>query len=113
FRSHTGELLAPILEQGRRAKVEIFDARAAARKRTGDLDFRKVGAEGRMPWQIDGRRWHTADRVAHNGRPAQWEGDALALVIDSFEQNRGLAPVNWNDRSVVEVTGTGPPGGGV
>ncbi len=109
MRSHTGELLAPILEQGRRAKVEIFDARAAARKRTGDLDLRKVGSDARMPWQVDGRRWHTADRVAHNGRPAQWDGAALAFVVDFIEQERGFAPVNWNDRSVVEVTGNGSP----
>src|SRR5262249_41791831 len=51
MRSYTGELLAPILEQGQRARIEIFDARAAARKRTGDLDFRKLGDEVRMPWQ--------------------------------------------------------------
>jgi len=110
MRSHTGELLAPILAQGRRGKVEIFDARAAARKRTGDLDLRKVGSDARMPWQVDGRRWHTAERVAHNGRPARWEGEALALVIDIVEQSRDFAPVNWNDRSVVEVTGNGSPG---
>ncbi|MGE5195647.1 MAG: excinuclease ABC subunit UvrA, partial [Deltaproteobacteria bacterium] len=109
FRSHTGELLAPILEQGRRGKVEIFDARAAARKRSGDLDLRKVGAEARMPWQVDGRRWHTTDRVSHNGRSPRWEGSALAFVIDALEGKRGFTPVNWNDRSVVEVTGEGAP----
>jgi excinuclease ABC subunit A len=107
--SYTGELLAPILEQGHRDKLEIFDARAAARKRAGDLDLRKVGAEARMPWQVDGRRWHTADRVSHTGRPPRWEGSALASVIDAVEGKRGFAPLNWNDRSVVELTGEGAP----
>jgi excinuclease ABC subunit A len=109
WRSFTGELLAPLLAQGRRDKVEIFDARAAARKRSGDLDLRKVGAEARMPWQVDGRRWHTVDRVSHTGRPPHWEGSALAFVLDALEGRRGFTPVNWNDRSVVELTGAGSP----
>jgi excinuclease ABC subunit A len=109
MRSHTGELLAPLLEKGRRDDVEIFDARAAAKKQSGDLDLRKLGAEARMPWQVDGRRWHTAERVGHNGRACRWEGTALAFVIDVLESETGFAPVNWNDRSVVELTGAGAP----
>src|SRR5262249_3493303 len=82
---------------------------AAAQKRAGDLDLRKVGAEARMPWQVEGRRWHTIDRVSHTGQPVRWEGDALGLVIDELERIRGFAAVNWNDRSVVEVTGERSP----
>lgn len=110
MRSHTGELLAPILERGRRGTVEIFDARAAAQKRSGDLDLRKVGSDARMPWQVDGRRWHTVDRVSHTGRPARWEGAALELVIDRLESEGSFALVNWDDRSVVEVTSSGSAG---
>src|SRR5438105_7251194 len=62
-----------------------------------------------MPWQVDGRRWHTLERVAHNGRPPRWEGTALDFVVERLESNRGFAAVNWNDRSVVEVTGAGSP----
>jgi excinuclease ABC subunit A len=105
-RSHTGELLAPLLERGRRDDVEIFDARAAAKKQAGDVDLRKLGSEAKMPWQVDGRRWHTEERVGHNGRPCRWEGSALAFVIDALESESGFAPVNWNDRSVVELTGS-------
>ncbi|MBI3864803.1 MAG: excinuclease ABC subunit UvrA, partial [Planctomycetia bacterium] len=108
-RSHTGELLEPLLKHGRRETIEVFDARAASRKHVGDLDLRKLGADARMPWQLDGRRWHTVDRVSHNGRPCRWEGAALELVIDALESDRGFAPVNWNDRSVVDVTGAGSP----
>jgi excinuclease ABC subunit A len=109
MRSHTAELLAPLLARGRREGIEVFDARAAARKRTGDLDLRKLGAEARMPWQVDGRRWHAVERVGHNGRPCRWEGTALEFVIDNIDTERGFAPVNWNDRSIVELTGTGSP----
>ncbi len=107
--SHTAELLAPLLEQGRRETIEIFDARGAAKKRTGDLDLRKLGAEARMPWQVDGRCWHTVERISHNGRVCRWEGTALELVIDALDADGGFAPVNWNDRSVVELTGAGAP----
>jgi excinuclease ABC subunit A len=105
--SFTAELLAPLLQRGRREGIEIFDARAAAKKRTGDLDLRKLGAEARMPWQVDGRRWHAVERVGHNGRPCRWEGAALEFVIDLLDAERGFSPVNWNDRSVVELTGEG------
>ena len=107
--SYTAELLAPLLARGRREGIEIFDARAVAKKRTGDLDLRKLGAEACMPWQVDGRRWHAVERVGHNGRPCRWEGAALEFVIDLLEGERGFAPVNWNDRSVVELTGKGAP----
>ena len=104
MRSHTAELLAPVLNSGKRAEVEIFDVVEASRKQSGDLDLRKVGRDTPMPWQVDGRRWHTIDRVGHNGRPCRWEGAALAMVIDRLESESGLAATNWNDRSVVELT---------
>jgi excinuclease ABC subunit A len=63
-----------------------------------------------MPWENDGRRWHTADRIAHNGKPARWEGEALAHVIDTLEAIKGFRPANWNDRTVVELTGENRPG---
>jgi excinuclease ABC subunit A len=109
LRSYTGELLAPLLEQGCRDQVEIFDARAASRKQAGDLDLRNLGAEAHMPWQVDGRRWHVVERVGHNGRPCRWEGAALAFVIDRLESTPGLAEANWNDRSIVELIGESSP----
>ncbi|MBS0264611.1 MAG: hypothetical protein JSS02_21935 [Planctomycetes bacterium] len=109
LRSYTGELLAPVLETGRREKVEVFDARAVAKKQAGDLDLRRLGAEAQMPWQVDGRRWHTADRVGHNGRPCRWEGGALQFVVELLEAESGFAAIDWNDRSVVELTGSGNP----
>ncbi|MGQ0636162.1 MAG: excinuclease ABC subunit UvrA [Planctomycetaceae bacterium] len=108
-RTYTGELLAPILKRGVRGELELFDAQHEARKRAGDLDLRQVGRDTQMPWQVDGPRWHCADRVGHNGRPCRWEGSALALVVERLESETGFAATNWNDRSVVEVTGAGAP----
>ncbi|MEX0702115.1 MAG: hypothetical protein WD069_08465 [Planctomycetales bacterium] len=110
MRSHTGEMLAPVLKAGRRAAREVFDAKAVARKRAGDLDLRQVGRDAKMPWQIDGRRWHTVDRVAHNGRPCRWEGEALAWLIDRLEEDDRLAAPDWSERAVVEVKGSDKQG---
>jgi excinuclease ABC subunit A len=105
LRSYTSEYLAPILASGRRAEREVFDPHAVAEKRAGDLDLRQVGRDAKMPWETDGRRWHTVDRVSHEGRPVRWEGAALELVIDALDADGRFATPNWNSRSVVEVFG--------
>jgi len=110
LRSYTAELLGPVLEAGPRAEREVFSAEEAGQKRAGDLDLRQVGRGAKMPWETDGRRWHTTDRLAHNGRPARWEGAALEHVVDALEAISGFRSANWNDRTVVEVTGESRPG---
>ncbi|MEX0715455.1 MAG: excinuclease ABC subunit A, partial [Planctomycetaceae bacterium] len=110
MRSYTGEMLAPVLKSGTREAREIFDAQAAAKKRSGDVDLHQIGRDSKMPWQIDGRRWHTVDRVSHQGRPCRWEGDALGWLIDRLEEDDRLAAPDWSERTVVEVKGTGKQG---
>ncbi|QDU39982.1 UvrABC system protein A [Maioricimonas rarisocia] len=104
MRSWTAELLAPVLDEHDRGDIEVFDARAVAKKRKGDIDIARVGKDVAMPWKVDGRRWHTDQRVARNGKPCKWEGAALELVVDKLETIKGLKKANWNDQSTVEVT---------
>jgi len=104
LRSWTGELLAPVLESGERGEVDIFDVQAAAQKRKGDLDIAAVGRQTASPWQTDGVRWHTEQRIARNGRTSQWEGAALRWVTDELGQFSELKPANWNDQAHVEIT---------
>ncbi|QDT63554.1 excinuclease ABC subunit UvrA [Calycomorphotria hydatis] len=101
--SHTARLLAPVLKSGNRAVRESFDVKKESKKRTGDVDLKKVGQDARMPWEIDGRKWHTHDRIAHNGNPAKWEGEALDFVLDELDKLEVFAEPNFNHRSVVEV----------
>ena len=110
-RSYTAELLAPLLEEEPRAERDVFDPQAAAKKRSGDLDLAKVGKDAALPWQVDGRKWHTVDRVSHIGAPCRWEGEALAFVIDELGNDDRLAEPNWNHRSIVEVTSREKQGG--
>ncbi|MCA9116023.1 MAG: excinuclease ABC subunit A, partial [Planctomycetaceae bacterium] len=111
LRSHTGEMLAPVLASGTRAEREVFDPEAARARREGDVDLSRIGKEAKMPWEADGPRWHTVDRIAHNGNPARWEGAALEHVIDllaaqpGFASRIDLSEPDWNNRTVVEVAG--------
>ena len=67
FVSHTGKALAPVLAAGPFVFRKPFDFAAHAAARESDLDITEVGREARMPWEADGPRWHTVDRV---GAPA-------------------------------------------
>ena len=56
-----------------------------------------------MPWEVDGRRWHTQDRVGRGGEPCRWDGRILAEVIDKIHELGEFSPTNWNSRTVVEI----------
>jgi len=58
-----------------------------------------------MPWEVDGLRWHTRDRVARNGDPCQWDGRILAAIEEKIQQLGQFAPTNWSSRTIVEITG--------
>ena len=64
-------------------------------------------AEVKAPWETDGRKWHTRDRVARNGRPARWEGKILERIVDRIEElgpaEDGFAPTDWSGRGIVRI----------
>jgi len=105
LRSHTGEMLAPVLAADPHQERKPFDFEAAHAARMEDLEIEEVGSDVQMPWQADGRGWHTRDRVGRNGKPCMWEGEILARVVDRIHELGAFAPTNWNNRSIVEVTG--------
>ena len=82
----------------------MYDFAAEVAAREGDRDITEVGRDARMPWEIDGRRWHTVDRVGRTGNPCRWDGRILAEVIDRIQEQSDLfAETDWNSRSVVEI----------
>ncbi|MFN9720282.1 MAG: excinuclease ABC subunit UvrA [Planctomycetota bacterium] len=103
LRSWTGELLAPVLAESRRGLIETFDAAAVSEKKAGDVSIEQLGRSAKLPWEVDGRKWHCHDRIAHSGQPCRWDGGALEFVINQLEQHDELAPTNWNDRATIEV----------
>ncbi|HEY2147299.1 MAG TPA: ATP-binding cassette domain-containing protein, partial [Pirellulales bacterium] len=103
MRSHTAEALAPVLAAGPHRERRPHDFNAAAAPRETDVQIHEVGHSAKMPWEEDGRRWHTTDRVGRNGEPCRWDGEALARVVDRVHELGEFAPTDWNSRSVVEI----------
>jgi excinuclease ABC subunit A len=57
-----------------------------------------------MPWEADGRKWHTEDRVGRSGEPCRWDGRILEQVVDRIHELGDFAETDWNQRSVVEIS---------
>ncbi|MEX0613026.1 MAG: excinuclease ABC subunit A, partial [Pirellulales bacterium] len=102
--SHTAVALAPVLAAGPFVGRRAYDPAAGSARPNRDLEIEEVGRDARMPWEVDGRGWHTRDRVARDGRACQWEGRVLDAVERRIHELGEFAPTNWNNRSVVEIT---------
>jgi excinuclease ABC subunit A len=105
LRSYTGEALELVLAAGPYVERKPYDIQAELARREGDFDIAEVGRDARMPWEADGRRWHTKDRVGRNGHPCRWDGRILGDVIDRIQDADLFSDTDWNNRSVVEVRG--------
>jgi excinuclease ABC subunit A len=101
--SHTAAILADVLAAGPHAERIKYDPLAAERSREGDVDLEQVGKDAQMPWEMDGRRWHTQDRVTGKGTSCRWEGEILNWVDDLVHKSGSFSPTNWNHRSVIEI----------
>jgi excinuclease ABC subunit A len=101
--SHTGRILKEVLAAGPLAERVKYDPAAALAGKHGDMDLTDVGKHAKLPWEEDGPRWHTKDRVTTTGKAPKWEGAALTWVIDEVRKLGTFGPTNWNHRSVVEV----------
>ena len=104
MRSHTGEALAPLLDRGPYEFRKPFDPRQREEPQPGEVEIADVGRHIRMPWEIDGRRWHVHDRVGRGGQPCRWDGKILDEVVNRIHQLGEFSDTDWNSRSVVEIT---------
>ncbi|MDZ4820330.1 MAG: excinuclease ABC subunit A, partial [Planctomycetota bacterium] len=104
LRSYTGEALGPIMAASPHAVRQVHDFVAAEAKLETDVDISDVGKSVKMPWEMDGRRWHTEERVGRNGEPCKWDGEILSRVVDFIHEKGSYSDTNWNDRSVVEIS---------
>jgi excinuclease ABC subunit A len=103
FFSHTAQALRPILETGPFVEREVFSPARLNEIKAGDISPRDIGATTKMPWEINGLRWHTQDRISRNGQPIRWNGKILAEVVRRIEAAGQFAPTDWNNRSVVKI----------
>jgi excinuclease ABC subunit A len=101
--SHTAAALAPVLAAGPHEERTPFDPHAADKSKEDDVPLEAVGQGAAMPWETDGRRWHTTDRVTSEGRPARWEGKILDWLDEKVRALGEFGETKWHDRSVVEI----------
>ena len=108
--SHTGRILADVLSAGPHGEREVFDPAAAA-ARAHQVELPETPGV-KMPWERNGRQWHTESRVSRDGKKIEWEGRALAYIADSIERLGGdrLLPTDWRDRARVEIRAKAPKG---
>jgi excinuclease ABC subunit A len=104
--SHTAKFVAATLKAGPYAERPKYDPFAAEKKRDGDVPLEKVGKDAAMPWQTDGKTWHTKDRISGDGKPCRWEGEALAWIDDKIHALGDFADTNWKHPSTVEIAAT-------
>jgi len=101
--SHTGIALTPVLAAGPYKQRAIYDPEPANEKKQGELDITDVGRAAKMPWETDGRGWHTRDRVDRQGNPCKWDGLILERVVDRIYELGEFSETDWNSRSIVEI----------
>ena len=101
--SHTGSILAAVLKAGPYQERIKFDPKAALKAKLDDIEISQVGKDEKLPWEANGVKWHTQDRVTTKGTASKWDGGALTWVIEQVEELGPFSPTNWNARSVVEV----------
>jgi excinuclease ABC subunit A len=100
--SHTGAVLAEVLAAGPHAERSRYDP-AAALSIVASLEQEAVGQDAKMPWEVDGRGWHTRERVSHRGRPCRWEGHILNWIEERIHESGPFGDTCWNHRTVVEI----------
>ncbi|MDR3110882.1 MAG: ATP-binding cassette domain-containing protein [Planctomycetaceae bacterium] len=108
-RSYTAEALAPVLANGIYAKRELYQPPAI--DEPVNVPLAEMIGESSMMWEIDGRRWHSRDRVSRSGNPCKWDGKILLDIVDRIEESSGFADTNWKSRTLVEICGEQPHGG--
>ncbi len=106
LRSHTGEALEETLAAGPYKARKRFDLARWEEETSAGYDLESLGKSVQMPWEADGRGWHTRDRVDRRGQPCRWDGKILEAVVDRIHELGEFRETDWNSRSVVEITGT-------
>ena len=105
-RSHTGEVLAEVLDAGPYKKRKVHNFAADTKEKFGDIDITDIGNSQKMPWEIDGHRWHTKTRVSRSGETCNWDGAVVERIVEYIERAGGFRDTDWNNRSVVEIAAT-------
>ena len=101
--SHTAKFVKYVLLAGPHVERVKYDPLASIAKREGDIALEKVGKDSAMPWQVDGKLWHTKNRLSGDGKPCHWDGEILTWIDDKIHALGDFAPTNWKHQSTIEI----------
>lgn len=101
--SYTAELLNDVLAAGPHVERPRYDPYQADRPRADDVSLEEVGRDAQMPWERDGRRWHTVERLTSEGSACRWEGLMLDWLDEHLHVLGEFGETIWNNRSMVEI----------
>lgn len=107
--SHTAKALLPVLKAGPVAMRPVYNLIKALSEKEKSINIKDLGDEVKMPWESDGKAWHTINRITLDGKPCRWDGQALEFLEKMVQAKKQFAPTNWNERNVVELTSQGKP----
>ncbi|MCA9217142.1 MAG: ATP-binding cassette domain-containing protein, partial [Planctomycetales bacterium] len=103
--SYTGVALIESIDHGPYEERTVFDPEVTEQKKASDLEIEEVVRDAKMPWEVDGRQWHTVDRVGRKGEACRWDGRILDKVVDRIHEIGEFSDTNWNSRTIVEICG--------
>ena len=102
-RSHTGVALAETLAEGVYKERPVYIHTPDTMLGEGDMSLEDAGAATPMPWEIDGKVWHTTNRLDRQGSVCRWDGAMLTAVVEAIEGSKKFGDTFWNHQLVVEV----------
>jgi len=107
MRSYTAEELTPVLEAGPFVERVPFDPAKQDAESQVESESDAVVPDDvtQMPWETNGRKWHTQDMISRNGKPCKWDGRILADIIDRIEETGLFGDTDWSNRTTVEICG--------
>ena len=103
--SYTGVALVETIDEGPYKERDVFNPADQEIEKPTDLEIEDVGRDAKMPWEVDGRQWHTIDRVGRKGEACRWDGRILDKVVDRIQELGEFSETNWNSRTIVEIAG--------
>jgi excinuclease ABC subunit A len=109
--SYTGRALKPVLDAGPHEERKPFVPGKEIRRRATMAHPCTVAAppevsdeDLQMPWEKDGKRWHTVNPTDANGAPVEWDPQVLLWLVATIDSLGGFAPADWNHRTRIEIT---------
>jgi len=105
--SHTGAFLAPVLAAGPVEDRAVHGSGPAGTTEVLDVGAVDLGGDVEMPWERDGRAWHTVEHLDSKGQPIEWEPQMLVWLVETMESAGAFGPTDWNHRTRIEIKAPG------